>query len=70
MIAPFLVWQGRSRDLLTMPWVPAAAAIGVVLPWAIAIGVREPDFWRYFVWEEHVQRFVVSGNLFPLVRAR
>jgi len=62
VIGPFLVWQRRWRDLLRMPWIPAAAAIVVVLPWAIAIGVREPDFWRYFFWEEHVRRFVDAGG--------
>ena len=62
VIAPFLAWQRRWHDLLAMPWIPAAAAIVVVLPWAIAIGVREPDFWRYFFWEEHLQRFVGRGQ--------
>ncbi len=62
VIAPFLAWQRRWHDLLAMPWIPAAAAIVVVLPWAIAIGVREPDFWRYFFWEEHLQRFAGGGQ--------
>ncbi len=61
VIAPFLAWQRCWRDLLTMPWIPLVAAIAVVAPWAIAIGVREPDFWRYFFWEEHIQRFVGGG---------
>jgi len=62
VIVPFLAWQRRWRDLLTMPWIPAAAVLVVVAPWAIAIGVREPDFWRYFFWEEHLQRFLGGGQ--------
>jgi 4-amino-4-deoxy-L-arabinose transferase len=43
--------------LLTTPWVPIATAALVVLPWAIMIHLREPDFWRYFFWVEHINRF-------------
>ena len=54
---PYLIWQRRSRDLLRIPWLPLLAALAVCLPWAVAIHLREPDFWRYFIWEEHVRRF-------------
>jgi 4-amino-4-deoxy-L-arabinose transferase len=38
--------------------VPLAAAAAVALPWSVMIHQREPDFWRYFFWIEHVERFL------------
>ena len=57
VIFPFALWQGRLRICLRTAWVPLVAAFLVVLPWALAIHGREPDFWRYFFWVEHVARF-------------
>lgn len=56
-IVSFLVWERRWRDLLFLPWVPLAAALAVILPWGLAVHLREPDFWHYFVVEEHWNRF-------------
>jgi 4-amino-4-deoxy-L-arabinose transferase-like glycosyltransferase len=43
-------------------WRNLAVALGVVLafnlPWYLAIGLREPRFLRYFLWEHNVVRFV------------
>ena len=57
IIAPFLIWEKRWKDLFTAPWIPLAAAVLVVLPWAVMIHLKEPDFWNYFFWEEHIRRF-------------
>jgi 4-amino-4-deoxy-L-arabinose transferase len=57
VIVPFMAWEGRFKTLLRMSWLPLIAAVLLTLPWAIAIHRREPDFWRYFFWVEHVQRF-------------
>jgi 4-amino-4-deoxy-L-arabinose transferase len=56
-IVPFMVWQGRFRELALWGWVAAGAAALTVLPWAWAVAVREPDFWHYFLFEEHLRRF-------------
>ncbi len=61
-IAPFLLWQRDRRSLFTLPWVPLATATAVVLPWAILIHFREQDFWRYFMWEEHLERFFSAAR--------
>jgi len=57
VVAPYLIARREWRTLATSPWVPLAVAILVSLPWALLIHFREPDFWRYFVVVEHLQRF-------------
>lgn len=56
-ILPFLIWEGRWKDLPRIIWVSGVAAVLVALPWGLMIHYREPDFWRYFFWTEHIQRF-------------
>ena len=53
-----LILQGRWKDTLRMLFLPITGAVLVSLPWAILIHQREPDFWNYFFWYEHVHRFL------------
>ncbi|MDR0931734.1 MAG: phospholipid carrier-dependent glycosyltransferase [Victivallales bacterium] len=53
---PFLIWQKEWKRIFTLPWVPLVFAIAVAMPWAVAIHRVEPDFWRQFLWVEHIQR--------------
>ena len=59
-LVPYLVWQRRFADILRLSWLPMLAAVLVALPWAIRIHLREPDFWNYFFWYEHIHRFAAS----------
>ena len=59
-LAPYLTWQRRYSDLFRMSWLPILTAALVALPWGILIHLREPDFWRFFFWNEHIRRFM--GN--------
>jgi 4-amino-4-deoxy-L-arabinose transferase len=58
VIVPFALCQGRLGTCLRTAWVPLVVAGLTVLPWGVLVHRREPDFWHYFFWVEHVQRFV------------
>jgi len=57
VFAPFLVWERRYADLFRMNWLPVLIAVLVALPWSLGVHLREPDFWRFFFWNEHIRRF-------------
>jgi len=54
---PWMIWQKRWRELLTYGPLAIGVAIIVSLPWALAVHAREPDYWRFFFWHEHIRRF-------------
>lgn len=54
---PYLLWERRWKEMLLLPWIPLVAALAVIAPWAIAVHAEEPDYWRYFLIEEHFSRF-------------
>jgi len=58
VLVPFSLWQGQFKVVLRTAWIALIPAVLVVLPWAVMIHRREPDFWHYFFWVEHVDRFV------------
>jgi len=54
---PYALWQKRVRELLGYGLVAVLVAVAVSLPWALAVHLQEPDFWHFFFWHEHIQRF-------------
>jgi 4-amino-4-deoxy-L-arabinose transferase len=58
VLVPFTLWEGRFKATLRIIWIPCVAAVLVALPWSVMIYRREPDFWHYFLWVEHVDRFL------------
>ncbi|QXX98817.1 lipid IV(A) 4-amino-4-deoxy-L-arabinosyltransferase [Serratia marcescens] len=56
-VIPIVIQQRRIKDLLCYGPVAIVTATLLSLPWALAIAQREPDFWNYFFWVEHIQRF-------------
>ncbi|HEF4760822.1 TPA: lipid IV(A) 4-amino-4-deoxy-L-arabinosyltransferase [Pseudomonas putida] len=54
---PWMLWQKRWRELLTYGSLAIVVAIAVSLPWVLAVHGREPDYWRFFFWHEHIRRF-------------
>jgi 4-amino-4-deoxy-L-arabinose transferase len=61
VLVPYLLWQRRYGDILRMSWLPITAAVVVALPWALRIHLKEPDFWNYFFWDEHIHRFAATN---------
>ena len=58
---PYMIWQRRFGELLRYGPVALVVAIVVSLPWALAIHSQEPDFWRFFFWNEHIRRFAADN---------
>ncbi|MBN2975629.1 4-amino-4-deoxy-L-arabinose lipid A transferase [Pseudomonas fluorescens] len=54
---PYAIWQKRFRELVLYGVVAVVVAIVVSLPWALAVHLQEPDYWNFFFWHEHIQRF-------------
>lgn len=65
VIVPFMLCERRGRELVRNFWLPLIAAGLIVLPWTVMIYLREPDFWNYFFWTEHIQRFMSSNPQHP-----
>lgn len=59
-IVPFMIWEGRFKELFIISWLPIIAAVLVVIPWAVMVYFKAPDFWHFFVWIEHIKRFLSS----------
>ncbi|WP_160106932.1 lipid IV(A) 4-amino-4-deoxy-L-arabinosyltransferase [Pseudomonas izuensis] len=58
---PYMFWQRRVKELLRYGPLAVVVATVVCLPWALAIHHQEPDFWRFFFWNEHVRRFAADN---------
>ena len=54
---PFFILQRRLGELLCRGPLAVLVAILVVAPWALLVAQRDADFWNFFFWHEHIQRF-------------
>jgi 4-amino-4-deoxy-L-arabinose transferase-like glycosyltransferase len=59
IIGLFIALTGRWRLIREMRLVPGAIlAAAVVLPWFFLVQARLPDFFRYFIFDQHVSRYI------------
>jgi len=57
-LLPWAIRQKRIAEVFTYGLaVTLPACLLISFPWVLAIARREPDFWHYFFWVEHIQRF-------------
>lgn len=57
VVLPYLLLQKQFLPILRWGWWVIAVAVLICLPWGLAIHAAESDFWHYFFWVEHIQRF-------------
>jgi 4-amino-4-deoxy-L-arabinose transferase len=62
VILPLAIWERRWKELPAFCWMPLTTAFLVALPWSVAIYFREPDFWHYFFFTEHIERFIAADG--------
>lgn len=56
-VIPIALQQRKVKELFSYGPVAVVVAVLLSLPWALAVAQREPDYWNYFFWVEHIQRF-------------
>jgi 4-amino-4-deoxy-L-arabinose transferase-like glycosyltransferase len=57
----WLAWEGRSRDVLEIPWLKCIALyLTLTLPWFIVVAWRNPGFIHFFIIHEHFERYIAS----------
>ena len=54
---PFFLWQRRFLELICRGPLAVIVAALVVAPWALWVAQRDGDYWNFFFWHEHIQRF-------------
>ncbi|MDN6857816.1 lipid IV(A) 4-amino-4-deoxy-L-arabinosyltransferase [Pseudomonas sp. CAN2814] len=57
---PYAVLQRRFGELLRYGPLAVLVAAAVSAPWVLMIHAREPDFWNFFFWHEHIRRFAAE----------
>ncbi|MDT9587125.1 MAG: lipid IV(A) 4-amino-4-deoxy-L-arabinosyltransferase [Candidatus Arsenophonus melophagi] len=57
VMLPVIIYQKRLTEILKLGVIIIISAALISFPWVLAINRYEPDYWNYFFWVEHIQRF-------------
>lgn len=58
----FLIWSNRLSEIKHIPFIRGLLILAiVVLPWFIAISLREPEFFQIFIINHHFKRFATES---------
>lgn len=52
------IYYRQFKQVILFSLVSLFSACLVCLPWVWLIAKQEPDYWNYFFWVEHIQRFM------------
>jgi 4-amino-4-deoxy-L-arabinose transferase-like glycosyltransferase len=60
-ILAFQIARGRFRELKKLRWGRGLVAfLAMALPWFVAVSLQHPEFPRYALWQESLQRFAAG----------
>lgn len=62
-LVSWCIWQRTFKSIYTcLPWFSGSILfLTLTLPWYILAEMQTPGFIEYFIWGEHIQRFIVPG---------
>ncbi|WP_193016292.1 lipid IV(A) 4-amino-4-deoxy-L-arabinosyltransferase [Proteus sp. FME41] len=52
----------RLKEVLYYAPIALVTMLIIAVPWVISVTLQAPDYWNYFFWIEHVQRFVAKES--------
>ncbi|HGM5578886.1 TPA: lipid IV(A) 4-amino-4-deoxy-L-arabinosyltransferase [Pseudomonas putida] len=58
---PYAIWHRCWKSLLCFGPLAVLVALLVCAPWALSVHAREPDYWHFFFWHEHIRRFAAEN---------
>lgn len=61
VVVPYMLYRRRFVELLCYGPLAIISAVLWIAPWALFINQLEPDYWHYFFWVEHIQRFAADN---------
>lgn len=55
------IYFKRFKEVCALACLSIVTSVLVCLPWGLVIASHEADFWNYFFWVEHIQRFMADN---------